>query len=304
MKRIIACVCAIVMILMVPCRMEVAEAATTKPQVVVSEYSLSEEFQYGEETTIKVSLKNMSKESKVNGVLVTYNSANNSVIPAKGTSNQVYIEQIGAGQLQMLEIPVVILESSDGYGSMNFSMEYMADGQNLLTNSSYIAFPLGLNLLTVNTINVITNTTVGAASLVSVGFENSKTEEIQDVRLVISGDVENGEQTKNIGTVSAGQNKFAETSVTYDTAGTKNISVSLAFNDLNGNSHVVSIGDYQVTVTDGTGENVQQTPESGTEDPSTNGLSFNLSIIFLGLAIVLIIILVLLVIVGSRKKRR
>jgi hypothetical protein len=276
--------------------------ALAKPEIVLTNYSISENYVFGEETFITVSFKNMHTEVPCNAVLISYSSANQSVIPSLGTSNQLFIDSLEAGKEQKIKIPVVIIDKGDGYASMSFNIEYTVEEAGVFNTSCYIVFPVGDESVSVRNVNVTTETTVGASSLVSVSFENLLKSDITNVKLMISGDLDDGEASYLIGSVTAWATKYAENYLSFNTPGQKKIKLQLVYSLENGEVKTKDIGEYTINVKEGQNQGGSTTPgDPGTETPKRGFM--NPSTILLGLAGALLIAAVAIFVVTKVRNR-
>ena len=180
---------------------------------------------------------------------------------------------------------------------------YGMDNIRVYNASSYIVFPIGDESIQVRNVNVTTETTTGANSLVSVSFENLLKEELSDVRFVISGDVNDGQIIYRIGNVAALATKYAEHYLSFSSAGQKNVKLELIYVTEKGEEKTKEIGEYIIDVKDGTsqiGANISLTEE---EVQNQIGRSMNLSIIFLALGGVVLLVAVSVLIYTRIKKK-
>ena len=314
--------------------------AAAKPEVVIINYVVADDFVLGEETVISVTFMNMNTELNCSSVLVSYTSANQSVVPAIGHSNQLFLGDLGAGQKETVQIPVVIYDRGDGYATMTLNIEYSVGtvseiiagnitesiiklipeevpenlpqsitreltdyvSENLtekLTDklfefsineiplygaTSYIVFPIGDDSIYIRNVNVTTETTVGANSLVSVSFDNNLKTELTNAKLIISGDVENGQISYQIGNVSAKATKYAEHYLKFTSVGQKNIKLQLVYTSDKGEEITKDIGEYSISVKAGTSQIGGDISLDGEENQKETGNTLNLAVIFLDLA--------------------
>ena len=244
-------------------------------------------------TFIDVTFQNMSEEYAMSAILITYASSNQSVIPAFEHSNQCFINSLNAGKTTTVRIPVVINDKGDGYAYMSFNIEYSVDEIGVFSSSSYIVFPVRDESISVRNINVTKETTIGVNTLVSVSFDNLLKTDMLNAKLIISGDVNDGEITYNIGNVAARSTKYAEYYFKFESAGEKEIKLQISYTLDNGETVTKDIGDYNITVKQGSSANNGGDPNGGSGGGNTQqqtGIPLNLSTIFLGLAGALLLI--------------
>lgn len=306
MKKIVLSLCIMILLMFAP-GLGMSVHAEIKPEIVLNSYELNEKMEYGEKTSIYVVFANESSLLLADNILVTYTSPNGTVIPAYGTSNQFFIKSIQPGAAVGVQIPIVILESESGYGDMKFQLEYSTEMDALYTSNSEIVFPLNESgSLSIKNINITSNTTVGANSLIGVGYTNGKKDELHNVKLIIEGDISEGTKEILIGDIGAGQSKYSECYVTYEMIGENNVNVHMYYEDDRGNEYTVDGGEYTVTVKN-TAQDDNQTSD-GTSSQMTPQINqpeqnMNLSTLFLLGAAVIIMILIILVIISLVKRK-
>ena len=347
--------------------------AAAKPEIVLTSYSVSDDYVLGEETFVEATFKNMSADFDCSSILITFNSANQSVLPSIGHSNQLFIKGLAAGQEEMVRIPVVINDRGDGYATLTFNVEYAIENvtegttENIRSNikanineyineineenavenivnsipgnirnsiaegisnkiaesmdasiakyklddirvyssSSYIVFPLGDESVTVRNVNVTTETTIGANSLVSVSFENQLKTDITNARLIISGDVNDGEISYQIGNVLARSTKYAEYYLNFTSAGQKSIKLQLKYTSDKGEEVVKDVGEYIINVNQGVSQNggISLSAEELQKLQGQTGSALSLSTVFLVLGGLMLIVAVVVFIVYLLKRK-
>ena len=144
-------------------------------------------------------------------------------------------------------------------------------------------FPIGDETIYIRNVNVTTDTTVGANSLVSVSFENLLKTELTDVRFVISGDVNDGQIVYRIGNMTAHSTKYAEHYLSFSSAGQKSIKLQLIYVSDKGEEATKDIGEYIISVKEGTSQFGGNISLNEDEMQNQTGRSLNLAIIFFGL---------------------
>lgn len=312
MKKIIT-LCVFIFAALIPMQVR----AEIKPEIVINSYEINDKIEYGEKSSIYVVFVNESTSVTAENVLVTYYSDNNTVIPAVGTSNQFYITSIQPSAAVGVEIPVVFLESESGYGHIRFKLEYTTIEEKLFENSSDIVFPLTASgSLAIKNINITSNTTVKANSLIGIGYNNEKAEDIHNVKLIIEGEITGGSQVVNIGEMYANQSKYTEVYVTYEEVGERNIKISMTYDDEKGNNHTVDGGSYTVKVKssaeeidvqdvqnpDNSNENLANSNSQTTYEPQTQS-QVDITLILLGVAGAIVLILIVLILIKGLKRK-
>ncbi|MBE5905178.1 MAG: hypothetical protein E7277_00090 [Lachnospiraceae bacterium] len=305
MKKRVVLMMALLLMVMVGVHTLEAKAAT-KPQVIISSYTLDDEIEFGKETNLHLNITNESGRVGVKGILITYVSENNTIVPAQGKSNQVYITSIEPGKTAAVDVPVVFNNSGDFFGQASFTIEYSVENREPFTNQSYIVFPFTESgVLDIKNVNVATNASIGAKSLVGVNYTNNSESLIRGVKLVVSGDVEGERVETKLGDVTAQRNGYFETYVVYKHEGANKIKISLVYEDEKENSYVANGGEYTVMVSKDN-DVVDEGRGSGVTDngQSENNSNVDMHKFFIGLAIILVVVLVVVAIVQVVRKRK
>lgn len=296
MKRVMALVLTALLILMPLGGFETVARAAEKPEIMITSYAVDSHMELNESSYIDVTFKNMSQVSDVQNVLISFNSPNGVMLPAKGASNQKYVDSIAIGASVTVRFKVMFMESSYLYAGANFTWEYTYDG-NMYNGTGFISVPLSqAGSVNVKNVNVTSNTTVGASALVNVSFVNNRKEKIYNSRLVISG-VAGGEQSYLIGDVEASASRYAETFVSYDNAGSKSVLVSLVYEDSKGAEYSEDIGVFAVEVNPRLTDEVTLDFEEEETGNSTK------DIIVLGIVGAAVVVVVVLLLVSLLKKK-
>lgn len=247
MKKFFAIILAAVLVLSPFSGVTRTVYAMEKPELVITSYAVDPRMEFNESSYMDVTIKNTSSEYVIRNLVISYTSQNQVLFPAKGASNQKYVESVEPGASITIRFKVMFIESGYLYASGNFTWEYTVEG-NFYTGNAAIAVPLSqAGSVNVKNVNVTSTATVGATSLINLNFVNHRKEKIFNTRLVISG-VSGGEQVYQIGEVEAGTSRYAETFVTYDSAGTQNVLLTLQYEDSNENEYTEDVGIFVVEV--------------------------------------------------------
>lgn len=304
MKKLIALLMSVMLAALMFVNINIpANAAGYKAQVILESYDIPESIVLGEETKITLKFKNADAFYHITNLMISANSSDNSVIPAKGNSNQFYVGTLRAGEEVSVEIPCVITYSNSGYANMSFTCEYMSD-EARFTSSSYIVFPVEVEELpgvAVKSVNVPETANVSANSLVSVSFTNTTGFEMYNTQLTVDGDIRNGEVITKIGTVGINKSAYSEAYVAFANDGTKKVSLKLTYENQQGEQFEELIGDYSVNVIN------NQTDTNASADPAattTNVNQMNISVLFLGAAGAILLVILIVFIVNLIRKRR
>ena len=96
----------------------------------------------GTDTTIALEVKNVSKSTGADNVILTITSKSDCVYPAYGTGNQFYIGHLDGGETKLIEIPVSVSRGLDGENvNLTCSFSYLHDDTRV-SNSEVIVIPV------------------------------------------------------------------------------------------------------------------------------------------------------------------
>lgn len=111
------------------------------PIVVLDSYSMdTSSIVYGNDYNLHLVFQNESKLADATNILVSYGSPNQSVIPTYGEVSKFYIDEIKAGEVYEMDLPICIISSTSGYVQMQFDMEYTANQEVYDVKASNITF--------------------------------------------------------------------------------------------------------------------------------------------------------------------
>jgi len=283
-------------------------AASYKAQIILESYEVAEDYKIGEDTHIKIVLKNTDASYFVRNLLINCSSSGNTVVPVEGKSNQFYLDVIRPNETAEVEIPIVITHAEGGYASMTFNIEYMSDDSRW-TASSYIVFPVNESgsEIVLKTVNVPAEATANSSVLISSYFLNSSDKDMFNTEFVVSGEITGGEKTASLGTIATKRNAYGESYVSFNDAGKKIVALSIRYEDANGDIHEEDIGRYSIEVKD------NSVPESSTtvSDSSisdgttvTPNKTLNVSTILLIASGVIVLIILVVVVINVTRRRK
>lgn len=287
-------------------------AASYKAQLILDSYELPEDYQIGEDTTIKVTFKNVDASYNVRNILISYTSNGYTVIPVECKANQFYYDTIRPNDSITVDMPIVVTHAEGGYASMSFSIEYLSDDSRWNT-SCFIVFPVKEEetaSIVLKNVNVPAEVTAGGNVLISTSFLNTSESDMFNTTFVINGDISDGIKEANLGTVATRRNAYGEVYVSFAEAGKKSIDLSIRYEDANGEIHEETIGQYSINVKEDGSTKVNTTvpSDTGTVTPpsANNGGGANISIATLLLIAsgVIVLIIIVVVIINVTRKRK
>jgi len=227
--------------------MNTAKAEGT-PRVVLSGYTLEENYEAGTDSVLHLYFANMSASEDVAEVLVTYASSNDSIVPVIGSSNQFYITKIAAGKTVAVSVPVHLNQSKNAVYEADFAVQYSLEDETTRNNGFYIWFPdLASTTLTVKNIYITPSTFVGATSLISASLINGGTGKISDLVLKVTDGADFSAEYP-MGSLLAGESAYFENDITFPMAGSLDLNVSVSYTDPDGTVRTVDCGKVGVVV--------------------------------------------------------
>lgn len=307
MKKTILSLCLMAFLWCILPGMQCNATEVGNPKIMLTNYSIdNNNIVLGEETKLHLEFTNMSKSYSLSEVQVTYTSENKTIMPVVGNTNQFYIPTMGKEETVSVDVPIVIYDIDNGYAQATFQMLYTVADTTQKTNTSYIVFPLeSVGELSINNINVTKNIATYSKALIGVSYTNTGEEDIYNVVMNVSGDLDNGAQAVKLGNVKAGQNGYFEYYMSFSEAGTKSITVSFTYEDSEGKQYTVNESNYSIEVMD-LYSNQAVTPQisdSQIQTATNNGIKISIPIILVAIALVLVICAgIIIMIVRKRGK--
>ena len=286
-----------------------AKAASYRAQLILESYEVEEGAQIGESTTVKAVFKNVDASYNIRNILISYTSNGNTVIPVEGKSNQFYFETIRPNDTLTVDIPVVIARTEGGYASMIFSIEYISDDSRWSSNC-YIVFPVQeeeKTAIVLKNVSVPGEVSEGGNVLISTTFLNTSDFDMFNTEFIITGDINEGSKVSSLGTVAPRRNAYGEAYVSFYGEGSKDITLSIKYEDSEGEIHEEILGQYSVTVKDESIKVNTSVPGTGNNGNSGNGSvgpAFSIATLLLIASGVIVVIIVVVVIINVTRKRK
>ena len=175
----------------------------------------------GTDTTIALEVRNVSKTTGADNVILTITSKSNYVYPAYGTGNQFYIGHLDGGETKTVEIPVSVSRGLDGENvDLTCSFSYLHDDTRV-SNSEVIVIPTtSASPVNIEVVDYSLDSEVlvpGKDTVLQLNVHNmSSTKDADAVYLIISsstGKVFSNYGTDNqyyIGSIKSNENKSIE----------------------------------------------------------------------------------------------
>lgn len=204
----------------------------------------------GGQITLKLRVKNNSDVSDAHNTVVTFESANGALAPVYGDDNQIFIGTIPAGQtIDVVVDAVVHSQYKADAAQMGCYFNYVS-GVVALSNAVVISIPTNVSgNLTVDTVNVAENATVGVNSLVSIRCKNNGTYAIADAKLIIAGAVQEESKEIALPTIGPGKTVAEDCYVRFAEAGVQDVKIEVQYTDSKENVCIIEGGNHKVKVT-------------------------------------------------------
>lgn len=204
----------------------------------------------GEEVTLKLAVKNTSSLADAQNVIITYDAANDMLFPVYGEDNQVYLGTIAAGKTKEVSISLMVSKNySADFAKLNVEFDYASAGT-LVNNNVTLNIPTYVSgMLSSESVIVANNATVGTNSLVSIRCKNGGTTDISDVKLVITGNVDEESREITLPIIGAGKTCTQDYYVRFTESGIQTLQVAYEYMDAQGTVYTVDGGEYKVNVT-------------------------------------------------------
>lgn len=282
-----------------------AQASAYKAQIILDSYEVADNYKIGEDTSIKVVFRNTDASYFIRNLLINCSSNSNTVVPVEGKSNQLYVDAIRPNETVEVEIPIVITHSESGYASMIFNMEYMSDDTRW-SASSYIVFPVKEDgsAVVIKNVNVPAEATQNTSVLCSAYFLNSLERDMFNTEFVVNGEIAGGEKSSSLGSILSKRNAYGENYVSFSESGSKMVTLSIRYEDVNGESHEDVIGQYTIEVK--AASQLDSSISNGSDSTSeiTPSRPLSVSTILLIVSGVIVLIIFVVVAINIMRKRK
>ncbi len=239
------------------------KAVTEIPRIILDSYEVSEgDFESGEETILSLKLKNTNAVASAENVLLTYEATENSILPKKGTSNQIFLGTIGPSETVEVKIPIIISPEADKeYLSLKCNLDYVNGINDQRENNTFVvAFDINSSELLYD-VSVANSARVGTSAFISANVLNNGYNEVKDVKMIITGQIESNEEAKDllekrkgntvtcdIGDISVSSSKYRDAAIIFNKSGIQTVTVSFTFTGKDGQTKLQVVGDYDVNV--------------------------------------------------------
>ena len=271
--------------------------------VTVDEYQISnDKIVPGEDFTLTLTLKNYSKYTAANNVVVDI-SFPNGVAPVYGTVAQGYIDTIKANGSETISFSFNSFTTIDpDADTLDFSVFISADQ---MSNSIVLRVPCGSDApFSIVSTSIPSEAAVSENVEASITFKVLGNENVSNMSLVIT--VDNIERTSSyIGIMTYGATKTQTSSVAFDEPGVYEIGLELVYTDASGITQHILASSSTITVSEsGSSSNTISNGDNSNNqsDSQTNNGSNTLMI--MGVSGVLIVLICFIIVILVYRKKR
>ena len=294
-KRI-STIALVALVFMLPCFKGEANATevVSLPVIVVEKYQVTnDKIIPGESTTLTLFLKNCSKTTAAENVIVDISNPKG-ILPVYGTVSQVYVDKIAAGETKEVSVEYLAEKSLDTtFVDLSITMVVNSVAANYVT----LRIPAGMDVpVSIISEKFPESVMVGENVTAALTFEVLGDENVKNVShiLSIAGEpVANG----TIGTVTPGTTRTQNTMVSFDEPGEYLVEIAIEYMDKTGQIQTYVVGTKKISVFE---SDKDGNPVSfDNDDTQDEGMYKSL---LLGLGGVAILVVLVVVILLRRKK--
>ncbi len=230
--------------------LETEETTEMYPLLVIESYEIvNGAFERGSECTLRVHIENIGTDyTALTGNIVMHSSY---IYPVFGKTNQINFGNVEPGERISVDFDVNLDKIVTGPNPIEFMLGWSDKNEVRYSNNVQISPALleeiGFEVLTVkmpDTVYGSQNTTL------SVSYENTGVESLQNVYMILEGDLAQGVQVVELEDLSAKKKGMVDYSLDLLNMGENHIQISFKYEDRNGTEYKTEIVEKTVTVTD------------------------------------------------------
>ncbi len=313
MKKIISIIFGVILLLM---PFHQAKVMATEiglqdlpPKLIIESYQVvGEQLIPGEDFTLKLTIKNTNPYVDAHNVMISYSSSNLIVYPVYGESNQSFLEKITAGETEVIELHMTVLENANtNVASVSIQMDYSSDDfSNSITNSGLI-LPISASCnMQIGTLSVAQSSMIGSKSLVSIAFSNIGSADIRNAKMMLEGDILKEQKEVLLGDLLIGAQASKDCYVNFQHEGEQSLSISFSYEDPNGIVYTIPEEKFTTMVNPiGIDPSSTITPAGESQQTLFEELElWQVAIIIGGVVAILIIIITIINVKNNRKFKR
>lgn len=225
-----------------------ALAASVKPRVLLDSYTISEGGAVPEqEFVLTLVLRNTSFLTNVESLVLTFSSENNYARLPYGVGDQIYVDNIPAGQTAEVAITLRAGQRISGASFVLRVNAVFADHESSSNSNSFsIHVPIiDGNRLTIQNIFYPQTISAGDEVELQATFRNTGSSTLYNILMTITGDGVASTQQFPIESLAAGSTGNAEATLVFHEEGTQSQQVSFSYQDASGNSYTTNA--YEAT---------------------------------------------------------
>lgn len=235
-------------------KQEVHTADSSLALIEIQNYSIeSGTIEAGQNAEILIDLRNVSRKTNANGIMMTISSNSGVLFPAFGTDNQIYVGTISAGGTNTVTIPVTISSGFEGdYVDLTCRFDYESNGAVMFNSATMILPTASGEGLLVQSVGLGSKAIVNANSLLSISYSNMSKENINDAVLNINGNVTDDSREIKLGTAYAGKNYMKDYHINFTAIGEQSVTITLTYTNAANEKITKDLGSYSIEVSEET----------------------------------------------------
>lgn len=279
-----------------------------QPKLIVESYEIVDgQLAKGEEFTLQISVRNTNAYADAFNVVTTFTTETDNVRLVNEVANQKYDEMIPAGQTVTYDYRCEVMDSFDmDTMVMNFFFSYEDKYGRSFENTSMITPRIHKScVLSINSLSVAENATVGAKALVNLRYSSTGTLAVKNAVMMIDGNILGGTKEVELAELTNDEQRSMDYYVNFSEAGEQLLSISFRYTDENGNEYevekqefAVEVNNYHATVTNDEKASSVLLDEENRKYVIIGAASFGLAVLCI------IVIVVLKSSMGKQKIRR
>lgn len=222
----------------------------THSQLVIDSYEIAKgAFERSAECTLRVHIRNIDENNAVTvGQITMYSSY---VYMVFGKTNQITFGEVKPGESIFVDFEVNLDNIVSGPNPIEFELGWTDENTlqytNMVNVSPVLLEKVGFEISSVKmpeTVYGSKNTTI------SVSYENIGAENLQNVYMILDGDLAQGVQVVELEDISAKKKEMVDYSLELLNMGENHVSISFRYEDRNGTEYTTEAVEQVVVVTD------------------------------------------------------
>ncbi|MCR5608207.1 MAG: hypothetical protein K6G26_04010 [Lachnospiraceae bacterium] len=303
MKKYLA-LALMIIIMMIPSKAYADPVGSSR--IILDSYKIvSGSLSSGSVVEIEFSLRNVSTDRDANSVLITFTSSDNILSPAEGSSNQLYIDQIKAGETVTSNVKWRVSSNRNFNGECQITvrtnhLEGTGANATAMNNEFYIGISQqDTDNIEVNNASIVDKVVANKPALINIEYSNISQSDMKNVKLHMEGDIKDGETEVDLGTLAAGDKKYRDVSVTFTEAGEKTVNIYFTYEGTAGVAHTSQSTELTTSVLASTNSTKTNDINSGEKEEKSKVSSSDLAM----MGIIAVLLVVFLTKYISKKKK-